>query len=259
MRCRLSVVVATAIVTCSTTPRCALNLPCFPTAPIPPVAERPARPRGNEGVLECAERNFLHSKDPSHARHCTQDDAHRVLVQDKIIRGQIESELILICAVMTPPVSSPPGEAPAGGRGRKAPFTEAKRRYLELKDKPLPTLDNSVSDPPIVHNPDGSVLWRLSEYDEILRRIHASHDVAISAAKKTVTKLTAKQAASIDMTVPFSPMGEPQLASPEPTPPPAALATQKESEAFTSHLVFECLAVLFNDSNDVCSIHAQWM
>ena len=42
----------------------------------------------------------------------------------------------------------------------KAPFAEGKKRYLELKDRPLPTPDTTAPDPPIVHKTDGSVLWR---------------------------------------------------------------------------------------------------
>jgi hypothetical protein len=115
----------------------------------------------------------------------------------------------------------------------KSPFTEGKKRYLELKDKPLPSPITSVPDPPLVHRPDKSVLWRLSDYEKILKRVHDSHDAAIAAGKAIATKHSATQAAAIDMTMPFSPDAATQSASPEPTPQPAAAATQPLSAIIT--------------------------
>jgi hypothetical protein len=60
------------------------------------------------------------------------------------------------------------------------------------------------------------VLWWLFEFEAIMRHVHASHDAAIVVAKATTTKHTTTQATAIDMTMPFSPEGETQSASPEP-------------------------------------------
>ena len=49
------------------------------------------------------------------------------------------------------------------------------------------------------------MLWRLSDYEKILRRVRDSHDAAIAVGKATTTKHSATQAAAIDVTMPFSP------------------------------------------------------
>jgi hypothetical protein len=77
------------------------------------------------------------------------------------------------------------------------------------------------------------VLWRLSDYEKILQRVHDSHDAAIAVGKATTTKHSATQAVAIDMTMPFSPDAATQSASPEPTPQPAAAATQPLSAIIT--------------------------
>ena len=77
------------------------------------------------------------------------------------------------------------------------------------------------------------MLWRLSDYAKILQRVHDSHDAAIAVGKATTTKHSATQAVAIDMTMPFSPDAATQSASPEPTPQPAAAATQPLSAIIT--------------------------
>ena len=129
----------------------------------------------------------------------------------------------------------------------KAPFAEGKKRYLELKDRPLPTPDTTAPDPPIVHKTDGSVLWRFSDYEKIMQRVHDSHDVAIASAKATTIKHATAGDAAIDLTIPFSPTGETQT-SPEPTPQPAAAAAEQPESAITA-LPFFSSAPLCHKSN----------
>ena len=88
------------------------------------------------------------------------------------------------------------------------------------------------------------MLWRLSEFEAIMRHVHASHDAAIVVAKATTTKHTATKAAAIDMTMPFSPEGETQSASPEPTPQPAAAVTQQTESAIITPP--SCLRISFS-------------
>ena len=75
-----------------------------------------------------------------------------------------------------------------------------------------------------------------------MRHVHATHDAAIVVAKATTTKHTTTQAAAIDMTMPFSPKGETQSASPEPTPQPAAAAAKQPESAINAlpSLLFVC-------------------
>ena len=126
----------------------------------------------------------------------------------------------------------------------KAPFAEGKKRYLELKDRPLPTPDTTTPDPPIVHKADGSVLWRFSDYEKIMQRVHDSHDAAIASAKATAIKHATAGDAAIDLTVPFSPLGETQT-SPEPTPQPAAAAAKQPESAINAlpSLLFVCASL----------------
>ena len=88
------------------------------------------------------------------------------------------------------------------------------------------------------------MLWWLFEFEAIMRRVHASHDEAIVVAKATTTKHTATKAAAIDMTMPFSPEGETQSASPEPTPQPAAAVTQQTESAIITPP--SCLRISFS-------------
>ena len=84
--------------------------------------------------------------------------------------------------------------------------------------------------------------------------VHATHDAAIVVAKATTTKHTTTQAAAIDMTMPFSPKGETQSASPEPTPQPAAVVTQQTESAIITPP--SCFRISFSKtSSQSCSNH----
>ena len=90
-----------------------------------------------------------------------------------------------------------------------------------------------------------------------MRHVHATHDAAIVAAKATTTKHTTTQPAAIDMTMPFSPKGETQSASPEPTPQPAAVVTQQTESAIITPP--SCFRISFSKiSSQSCSI-TEWM
>ena len=88
------------------------------------------------------------------------------------------------------------------------------------------------------------MLWWLFEFEAIMRHVHASHDAAIVVAKATTTKHTTTGDAAIDLTVPFSPLGETQT-SPEPTPQPAAAAAKQPESAINAlpSLLFVCASL----------------
>ena len=100
------------------------------------------------------------------------------------------------------------------------------------------------------------MLWRLSDYEKILRRVRDSHDAAIAVGKATATKHSATQAAAIDVTVPFSSDAATQSASPEPTPQPVAAATQPLSAIIT---LLSCLCSGINSHSHPFVFKSEWM
>ena len=102
------------------------------------------------------------------------------------------------------------------------------------------------------------MLWRLSDYEKILQRVHDSHDAAIAVRKATTTKHSATQAVAIDMTMPFSPDAATQSASPEPTPQPAAAATQPLSAIITL-LSYLCPWIIMCHSHPFVFKSREWM
>ena len=96
----------------------------------------------------------------------------------------------------------------------KAPYAAARKRYLELKDVLLPGEDHSQPDPPVVHKPDGTVLWCFSDYEAIVARVKASHEVALKNGQAIRAKHAKNAADAIDLTTPYSPL---EPAQPDPT------------------------------------------
>ena len=75
-----------------------------------------------------------------------------------------------------------------------------------------------------------------------MQRVHDSHDVPIASAKATTIKHATTGDAAIDLTVPFSPLGEIHT-SPEPTPQPTAVAANQPESAINALPPFACASL----------------
>ena len=126
----------------------------------------------------------------------------------------------------------------------KAPYEAARKRYLDLKDAPLPEEDHSQPDPPVVYKPDNTVLWRFSDYEAIVARVKASHEVAVKNGQAIRAKHTKNAACAIDLTTPYSPLEPGQLDLSQSTPHAGATAPEPITSAPNARSLVSFLAFL---------------